>query len=318
MSDQEQGNGARSFHEESGAVIFDKPKSQEEIDRGRREDEQHEFARAQVVTNKRLAWFTGALVFATLCTIGVGIWQATISQRAANAAKSAADTAAKTLTEMQNGQGATDTHTLAQQAVVQAEQTTTLAVQAKRQADASKVSADAAKSSADIASETLNVSERAYIVTGAPTLDISGNVAIPVLNDGHVPSGKVHFVVHEATIELPDPSAPTMKIIPSESHWKHYDVDSIPVAGESPAYTVNVPLPAFIANKFNAGLQQVVIVGVISYNDGFAESDDQEWHFCDHSSFNPRMKQTQWIPCDWNQFIAELISSDHYPSNEYR
>jgi len=38
---------------------------------------------------------------ATFCTIGIGIWQATISQRAANAAKSAADTAASSLKDSQ-------------------------------------------------------------------------------------------------------------------------------------------------------------------------------------------------------------------------
>lgn len=78
MSNQEQDSGSAPFHEEGGAVIFDKPNSQEEIARRRREDEQHEFARSQVKTNKRLAWFTGALTLATFCTIGVGIWQACI------------------------------------------------------------------------------------------------------------------------------------------------------------------------------------------------------------------------------------------------
>lgn len=78
MSDEEQGIGPAPFHEEAGTVIFDKPKSEEEIARQRRENEQHEFARSQVKTNKRLAWFTGALVLASFCTIAVGIWQASI------------------------------------------------------------------------------------------------------------------------------------------------------------------------------------------------------------------------------------------------
>jgi hypothetical protein len=78
LSNQEQDNEAPPFHHEGGAGIFDKPKSQEEVARQRREDEQHEFARSQVKTNKRLAWFTAALVFASFCTIAVGIWQASI------------------------------------------------------------------------------------------------------------------------------------------------------------------------------------------------------------------------------------------------
>jgi hypothetical protein len=101
LSDQELGNLPRPFHEESGAVIFDKPKNQEEIARETRENEQHEFARAQVSTNKKLAWFTGLLVVGTFSGLAIGIWQASISQRAANAAKDAVDVASRTLAETQ-------------------------------------------------------------------------------------------------------------------------------------------------------------------------------------------------------------------------
>jgi hypothetical protein len=61
---------------------------------------------------------------------------ANASETAGNAAASAAKTAQETLGEMRHGSGATDTHTLAQQAVTQATQTTTLATAAQRQADA--------------------------------------------------------------------------------------------------------------------------------------------------------------------------------------
>jgi hypothetical protein len=46
-----------------------------------------------------LAWFTGALVLATFCTIGVGIWQAVISQEAANSARDAVSVASRTLAD---------------------------------------------------------------------------------------------------------------------------------------------------------------------------------------------------------------------------
>jgi hypothetical protein len=104
LSNHEQDNESAPFHEEGGAVIFDRPKSQEEIARQRREDEQHEFARAQVGTNKKLAWFTGLLVIGTFCGTAIGIWQATISQKASNAAKSAASTADATLKELQKNE----------------------------------------------------------------------------------------------------------------------------------------------------------------------------------------------------------------------
>src|ERR1700678_459835 len=101
LSDQEQNSEPAPFHEEGGAVIFDKPKSQDEIARQRREDEQHEFARRQVKTNHRVAVFTGLLVFATLCTILVGIWQGNISQRAADAARDAEGVADRPFAEPQ-------------------------------------------------------------------------------------------------------------------------------------------------------------------------------------------------------------------------
>jgi hypothetical protein len=78
LADQEQDNVHRNFHREGEAVVFDAPLNPEETARQAREDEQHKFARQQVKTNGLLAWFTGALVLATACTIGVGIWQAII------------------------------------------------------------------------------------------------------------------------------------------------------------------------------------------------------------------------------------------------
>lgn len=108
MPDQEQDNVRQPFHREGDAFVFDVPPTPTEIARQRREDEQHEFARSQVKTNKKLALFTGALVFATFCTIGVGVWQARISQEASRAAKSAAETASATLAAMQTSQVSSD------------------------------------------------------------------------------------------------------------------------------------------------------------------------------------------------------------------
>jgi hypothetical protein len=67
------------------------------------------------------------LVLGTFASSGIGIWQAVSSQKSAQDAKTAADTAASVLDEMQHGSGAQDTHTLAAQAVTQATQTTNLA-----------------------------------------------------------------------------------------------------------------------------------------------------------------------------------------------
>lgn len=85
MSNQRQDDVAPSYHKEGDAIVFDRPVEQEQAARQRREDEQHEFARSQVRTNKKLAWFTGALMVATFCTIGIGIWQAAIYRAQLNA-----------------------------------------------------------------------------------------------------------------------------------------------------------------------------------------------------------------------------------------
>lgn len=78
LPDHEQHDVPPPHHTEWDAVVFDLPPNKEEAARQRREDEQHEFARQQVETNRWLTRFTGALVFATFCTIAVGIWQASI------------------------------------------------------------------------------------------------------------------------------------------------------------------------------------------------------------------------------------------------
>jgi hypothetical protein len=91
LFDQEQAKVSR-FHREGDAVVFDPPEDQKEAARRRRENEQHKFAGQQVKTNKWLAIFSGLLVLATFCTIGIGLWQATISQ-------TAVDVASRTLNE---------------------------------------------------------------------------------------------------------------------------------------------------------------------------------------------------------------------------
>jgi len=99
LSNHEHDNESHPYHREGDALVLDKPSDPKETARQRREDEQHEFARSQVKTNRTLAWFTGALVLATFCTIGVGVWQAVISRTAAYAARDAVGVASRTLAE---------------------------------------------------------------------------------------------------------------------------------------------------------------------------------------------------------------------------
>jgi len=102
LADQEHNNEPHSFHQEGSTVIFDKPPSEAAASRQRRENEQHEFAREQVKTNRRIAWFNGLLVLGTFVGMMIGIWQATISRKAANAARDAVKVSSDTLTETQS------------------------------------------------------------------------------------------------------------------------------------------------------------------------------------------------------------------------
>ena len=124
----------RGFHLEGANIILDKPKSQEEIDRIIRETKDDQYKDSQIKSNRRLTLLNLFLVIGTLVGSGIGIWQASISRIAADAAKSAATTASETLKEMKTGSGASDTHTLAQQAVVQATQTSNLVIATNKQA----------------------------------------------------------------------------------------------------------------------------------------------------------------------------------------
>ena len=65
MADDEQKYVQHPFHMEGSIPVFVKPPSDEEASSERRAREAHEFARDQVATNRKLAWFTGLLVAGT-------------------------------------------------------------------------------------------------------------------------------------------------------------------------------------------------------------------------------------------------------------
>jgi hypothetical protein len=162
--------------------------------------------------------------------------------------------------------------------------------------------------------ESLQVSERAYLITGAPTMN-EGVVSFPVSNVGHIPSGKVRIEIHESTILLPD-AGKSVEIVPAtESHWKHFDVDSMPATSSS-TYNAATESPSYNAKLFNAGTQQTVLVGTIFFRDGFPDTPSREWHFCYHSFSTSKGNAASWTPCDWELYIKEVKAVDGYPKNE--
>jgi hypothetical protein len=114
-------------HYEGGVAIL--PGQAERADSARRaqEKEEHDYKQRQVSIQNRIFVTQAVLVvFGIIGTI-VSIYQAKTARISADAANSAATTAHDTLVEMRSGGTAQDTHTLAQQAVAQAAQTTNLA-----------------------------------------------------------------------------------------------------------------------------------------------------------------------------------------------
>jgi hypothetical protein len=184
------------------------------------------------------------------------------------------------------------------------------------QAKEAEVSAGAAKSAAETAKEALHVSEKAYVVTGAPVLQLDTDVVdLPVSNRGHIPSGSLRIVVHEATLDV-EPTARPGIIQPTEQHWQHYDVTSIPPSNGAD-YSINTPVQAVVASKILSGHQQIIIAGTITYNDGFPDTPEQTWLFCDAGLYWEKLKKVQWMPCDPVAYIKQLTNGDHYPNNEY-
>ena len=179
-----------------------------------------------------------------------------------------------------------------------------------------RAAANAAKRAADTAKEALHVSDRAYIVTGAPILHLDTDVVeTPVSNTGHIPSGRLRAVVHEATLDVV-PLAPSRLIHPTEQHWKHYDVQPMPPSNGT-TYAINTPVQAVVASKINDGHQQIIIAGSITYNDGFPDTPEQTWLFCNVGTYFEKLQKVQWETCDPATYIKQLTTGDHYPNDEY-
>jgi hypothetical protein len=170
---------------------------------------------------------------------------------------------------------------------------------------------------AETAKEALHVSERAYVLVGLPTIDITTKfISLPIVNTGRIPSGKVRGIIHEATIDGADPTTPSRQIPPTEAHWKHYELEYVPTTGGQ-VMSFTVPVPALNAENLNNSHQQIVVVGILTYNDGFTDDAEELWPFCYGSAMLPQSKTLQWIVCDSSLYLPEAIEADHYPNNEY-
>jgi hypothetical protein len=203
---------------------------------------------------------------------------------------------------------------LADNAGRQADRAKDLADRAHDQAVATKQAADAATSAAATAKDTLHISEKAYIVTGATEMDAAKKtVTIPIVNSGHIPSGRVEITVHEATVFSIAPERRTNLRNTVERHWSRNHLDSV-----SPGLPMStlVPVAEIDETKLNGGYQAIFVAGYIVYNDGFPDTPDQRLPFCTHTTYHAAIKQVFWIECDPAEMVPKLESIDGYPNNE--
>jgi hypothetical protein len=166
----------------------------------------------------------------------------------------------------------------------------------------------------------LHISERAYITIDSPNLSISDKVmTLPLTNTGRIPSGNIQAIVHAATFnsELSNKCDPETGT-PAELGWRRHRISSLPPGKD--LITVAIPLPEFAEAKYTPeGVFQIIlVVGRVSYGDGFPDDGEQEWPFCYQSVYHTSLKKIFLIPCDAARWLPVLEKRDGYPNNEQR
>lgn len=165
--------------------------------------------------------------------------------------------------------------------------------------------------------KALHVTERAYITVGSPTLDATTKfITLFLSNSGHIPSGNIEVVVHEATMNLSTPNIEANIFDAVEYHWKRHRLSGIPPSINFMG--LMVPAPQFSEDKFTpqGAYQAVVVAGSVSYSDGFPDDGPQTWPFCFGSVYHLTLKQIFLVPCDPGLVIPQMENHDGYPSHE--
>jgi hypothetical protein len=191
-----------------------------------------------------------------------------------------------------------------------------LAVAAGTQATAAQTTAGATKSAADTAKDALHISERAYITLSNPQLNYSKHsVTLAVNNTGRIPSGPTEIVVHVLVVDIAEPLQPTMNLNNAVQRvWKRSRFGSVPVG--NPFQVNQAALDKMDESKVGTGHQHVIVVAVVTYNDGFPNTPLQKSMFCLDSYFNMPMNETLVTPCDAAEYLPISESVDGYPNNE--
>ncbi len=220
-------------------------------------------------------------------------------------------TLSETLKKMQAQSDATNN--LYREAQKQAASAATMAINSGTQSTASVQSAHAATNAAKTAVETLHMTEHAYVVIDEPTIDLQQKaVWLPIFNIGHLASGEVEIVVHQAIASVTDILSP-VPISNATGIWQRHRFQSA-IPGEHP--TIFVPFATLRPEELNSGHQVIYISGTVTANDGFPDTPPQRSTFCFSTKFIPVSSHVEFTLCGAPEMLPLLQRIDGYPDNE--
>jgi hypothetical protein len=133
-----------------------------------------------------------------------------------------------------------------------------------------------------------------------------------------MPSGLTTVIVHEITFRIDDPAAQGYPLTPDlilEKHWRKSTFHAVPVGNQ---YVVEALVHAANVEQINSGKMGVAVAALMTYNDGFTNSPEQTWVFCDNTGYSPDTKTTSMRPCDDPDGLLQLMTAlDEYPDPKY-
>ncbi len=171
-----------------------------------------------------------------------------------------------------------------------------------------KAQSRASASAANTAADALQISERAYVVSGGVQVDWARKVLyVPIENLGHIPSGQVHVIMHFSKITKNAGGEMSDEVKWTEA-WFNSLTSNAPVT--SPQIT-------FEPNLARSGVEFIHLGIEIEYHDGFKGTPlrTQGTASC---SFHSKEGTFLFGPCPFTNMLEVLKKADQYPSPKYR
>jgi hypothetical protein len=306
LADDRKNSEEPPLHYEAGIPVLPGPVEREDAARNREKSEEREYKQEHKSIQRGILRTQIALVIFGVLGTGVSLWQANIAQQSA-------DNSQRSVLLAQRSER--DGRLMNEKQLIESRaQFDKTLKQMQKQTSGQQDAANAATSAANTAKETLHVSERAYVIVEEPRFDFPTKSAlIPLVNTGHLPSGKAVTTVHEATYNTHNITGAFSFDNPAEKSWQHTQWDTV-VPGSH--QTLAVPVPLLEESQMNKGSQSVIVAGTIVYNDGFTGTKDQTWQFCFRNVYQVVMKKSYIIVCDPEEILPKLEKADGYPNNE--